>query len=140
MTFSDFIDIEFPLNPDIVYVLYFRKKNDSKETFFYVRQSSRNIGRFGDYVKAGFAAPTDFKVGEAIRHLRKLGCFVGVKYKVSSNRKVEEKDIMQALEKSYKLLNDLDGYDYKKADENNERLKVHTFINKIYEESGAKAI
>ena len=44
-------------------------------------QSSRHVGRFGDYVAAKFTASTDFKVGEAVRQLRDHGCKVFIRYK-----------------------------------------------------------
>lgn len=130
--FDGFKDIEFPRYRDIIYAIYFRE-ND-KDTYFYVGESSRHIGRLGDYLSAKFSAPTDFKVGEAIKYLLCIGYEVGVKYKESQNRKVDEKSVLDELSKNSKMLNDLPGYDYKTADERQERLKIHDFIRSLFRE------
>lgn len=127
--FDDFNDIEFPRSGDIIYVIYFRA-ND-KNRYFYIGQSSRNIGRLGDYLSAKFSASTDFKVGEAIKYLFSIGYKVGVKYKESKNREVDEKSLLDELRKKYKMLNDLPGYDYQTADETIERLKIHDFVRSL---------
>ena len=70
---KDFIDVMFPQYKKIVYILYFKDKNTNIEIPFYIGESSRGIGRFYDYLMAQFAASTDFKVGEAIRHFQGQG-------------------------------------------------------------------
>lgn len=130
--FEGFNDIEFPLYRDIVYAIYFREHD--KDTYFYVGESSRHIGRIGDYLSAKFSAPTDFKVGETIKYLLSIGYEVGVKYKESQSRKVDEKSVLDELRKNNKMLNDLPGYDYKTADERQERLKIHEFIRGLVRE------
>jgi len=128
--FEGFNDIEFPRYRNIVYAIYFREHD--KDTYFYVGESSRHIGRLGDYLSAKFSAPTDFKVGEAIKYLLSIGYEVAVKYKESQSRKVDEKSVLDELSKNSKMLNDLPGYDYKTADERQERLKIHEFIRGLF--------
>jgi hypothetical protein len=130
--FEGFKDIEFPRYSDIVYAIYFREHD--KDTYFYVGESSRHIGRLGDYLSAKFSASTDFKVGEAIKYLLSIGYEVGVKYKESQNRKVDEKSVLDELRRNSKMLNDLPGYDYNTADERIERLKIHEFIRGFFRE------
>lgn len=135
MEFLDFTDMVFLEDKQIVYVLYF-KSDDRKEIVpFYVGESARGIGRFGDYVSAQFTASTDFKVGEAIRYLRSLRLVVGIKYKVSQYREAEEKKLIAALRKERQLLNDLKGYDYKLANEDDERAKVREFIMELVQKN-----
>lgn len=130
--FDDFNDIEFPRSGDIIYVIYFRA-ND-KDRYFYVGETCRNIGRLGDYVSGEFSAQTDFKVGEAVKYLFSFGYKVRVKYKESQNRQVDEKSLLDELRKKYKMLNDLPGYKYQKADERKERLRIHDFMMRLLQE------
>jgi len=136
INYSEFLDMEFPRRKEIVYILYCRQKDDQQEIPFYVGESSRGIGRFCDYLSAQFAAPTDFKVGEAIRHLNDLGFTVHVRYKESRDRRNEEKEIIRSLGGSYRLLNDLKGFNYKKSDPNNERKSVHHFVDELVQQTG----
>ncbi|MFC1826223.1 hypothetical protein ACFLYZ_02385 [Thermodesulfobacteriota bacterium] len=128
--YSDFHDIEFPRNPNIVYIIYIVKDGD--EIPIYVGESSRNIGRFGDYVSAKFSASTDFKIGEAIKYIRTFDYSVRIKYKetLDRDRKNKEREILSNFSGRYHLLNDLSGYDYLNADELDERLKIHEFVRK----------
>jgi len=125
---DNFVEIPFPANGDIVYIIGIKRGNRFHP--FYIGQSSRNIGRFGDYLKANFSAPTDFKVGEAIKYFFKKRCEVVIKYRESQNRTEDE----NALIKKYKesgasLLNVLQGYDYRRDDESKEREKVQEFVD-----------
>lgn len=133
ISLEDFKDIEFPLESDfsVVYIIYFRR--DSKDIYFYVGETSRYIGgRLGDYVRANFNAATDFKVGEAIRYLRGLGLYVGVRYFATLNRKEVEASLENELKsKGYKLLNDLKGYRYEESTEKHERKRIHDFMSKL---------
>jgi len=130
--FDDFRDIEFPRNPYIVYIIYIVK--DAEEIPIYVGESIRNIGRFGDYVSANFTAPTDFKVGEAVKYILNCRYNVRIKYKETLDRKNKEREILSDLRRRYSLLNDLPGYDPKTADERKERLKIHDFIRGLFQE------
>lgn len=130
--FSAFQEIEFPRHRDIVYILHY-VRNDVPLPF-YVGESSRHVGRLGDYVSANFTAATDFKVGEAARHLLGQGLRVVVKFQESANRKADEKRILQELRRTYRLLNDIPGYNYEKADETDERKRIHRFIDEILED------
>ncbi|MBX6421240.1 MAG: hypothetical protein IRZ06_09575 [Nevskia sp.] len=90
------------------------------------------LGRFGDYQAANFKAATDFKVGEAVRHLRRRGCEVAIFYKASADRLGEERDLLaQARQEHIPLLNGLPGYDYQTADEDEELQRVRDFVNKV---------
>jgi hypothetical protein len=128
---NTFQSLDFPKHRDIVYVLCYKRNNDDKICPFYIGESSRHVGRLGDYLSANFSASTDFKVGEAIRYLHQLGCHVEVKFKESSDRKSEEKSLLQEVKKTYKLLNDLDGYNYKIANSDEEKSRIHVFIDEI---------
>lgn len=129
---NTFQTLDFPKHRDIVYVLCYKRNDDNKIFPFYIGESSRHVGRLGDYVSANFSASTDFKVGEAVRYLQQLGCHVEVKFKDSSDRKSEEKALLQEFQKTYKLLNDLDGYNYKTANSDEERLRIRTYIDEIF--------
>jgi len=131
MDFSDFKELEFPPTSDIVYILYFRRPDDNSEVPFYVGVSSRHIGRIGDYVSAKYSAQTDYKVGEAIKLMRSSGLYIGIKYKETMNRKKEEREIINKLGEDYLLLNVLKGYDYKKSNKEQDKNKIHEFVQKI---------
>lgn len=131
MDFSDFKDFEFPNSSDIVYIVYFRKPYDNSEVPFYVGMSTKHIGRFGDYLSANYSAPTDYKVGKAIQYMRDFGLNVGIKYKETNNYKEEEKELINKLRKNYLLINDLPGFDYKRANENQEKIKIHEFVQQL---------
>jgi len=131
--FSTFKEMEFPQHRDIVYVLHYIHGESAKPIPFYVGESSRHVGRFGDYVSANFSAATDFKVGEAVKYLRKKGLRVVIKFQESPDRKEEEKRILQYIRSTFKLLNDLKGYRYGDSDVSSERLKIQKFIDEILE-------
>lgn len=122
----------FPDDGEIVYVILYKRKNSGNFTPLYVGQSTRNIGRFGDYVKANFRAPTDFKVGRTVKLLRNAGCDIIIRYTASNEHKVEEK----ALIKKYRsrgitLLNDFPGYNYKFSSEENEEIRLRDFVSAL---------
>ncbi len=131
--FDAFEEMEFPKHRDIVYVFHYVGVESGELLPFYVGESSRHVGRFGDYMSANFSASTDFKVGEAVKYLRQRGLRVVVKFKESLDRKGEEKRILQHLRGTFRLLNDLKGYRYGSADANGERLKIQRFIDQILE-------
>jgi len=137
-TFSNFTDIDFPNHKEIVYIFYFKVKAGGDDIPLYVGETSRGVGRFGDYISAKFTAATDFKVGEAIRYLTSLGFSVRIKYKEFSNRKMEEKTIINLLQSKSRLLNELEGFQYKNANEHDERLKIKNFIDILVQEKGIK--
>lgn len=143
MDFAEFNNkIDFPLNPNIVYVFVIVDSNE-KIIPFYVGESSRNIGRIGDYVSAKFSASTDFKVGEAIKYLLQKKIKIKFLFKESENRKSEEKRLIEEYENfltekygDLKLLNHFDGYNYKNAEENKERQKIREFVDKFINKIG----
>jgi len=93
--FRDFRTIDFPKKSHIVYVIgiNFRRRFVP----FYVGQSSRHVGRLGDYVSANVTAFTDFKVGVAIMHLTRRGYRILVKFKASDDPIQEEKQLCQLI-------------------------------------------
>jgi len=130
--FREFSEMPFPEDGSIVYVLCFKRAGSSDYVPFYVGESSRHVGRFGDYVAAKFTASTDFKVGEAVRQLRNHGCSVSIRYKCIGDRREEEKSIIQKLEANgLKLLNSMVGYSYLKANEPDERIRVKEFTTEV---------
>lgn len=135
MIYPDFKDIEFPKSSDIVYILYFRHQDDGIDIPFYVGESSRHFGRFGDYISANFTAATDFKVGEAIKYIQSFKFHVGAQYKETNNRKEEEKQIIKELSEDYLLLNDLAGFHYSSANIHEEKIRIHNFVGRIINES-----
>ena len=134
---QEFEELPFPKQSDIVYVLCFTNPLAQTEPIpFYVGESSRHVGRIGDYVAAKFSASTDFKVGEAVKHFRALGFEVKVMYKESKDRKAEEDALIKSLEgKSFLLLNKMKGYDYRVDGEKAERKKVQNFVDEIVKAS-----
>lgn len=138
--FSDFQEMEFPRHRDIVYVFHYVTDKVPEPVPFYVGESSRHVGRFGDYMSANFSASTDFKVGEAVKYLRKCGARIVVKYKETHDRREDEKLLLHKLRRSVKLLNDLKGYRYGEADIDDERHRVHSFIDELLAASGTKQV
>jgi hypothetical protein len=122
--------IEFPKKSDIVYTVGFQK--DGEFVPIYVGESTRNVGRFGDYVSAKFSAQTDFKVGIAAKHLQLLGFGVFIKYGETSNRKADEESLKREYQaKGYKLLNGRFGYRYERADRKEMKEKITTFVDEV---------
>ena len=122
---------EVPTQNNIVYVLYYIKPDEAAEIPFYVGESTRHLGRLGDYLSAKFSASTDFKVGVAIRQFRSLGFQVGIKYRESSKRRDDEKEVIKQLRQQFKLLNDLPGYDYKRSNEEEQIIIIQNFVSEI---------
>lgn len=135
---SDFMEIDFPRHKEIVYVLYFTDPDRSFDIPFYVGETSRGVGRFGDYLSAKFSAPTDFKVGEAVRYLTDRGFTVKIRYKESPERKMEERAAIDELQKVTRLLNELQGFNYTTADEEVERVRLHEFLGVLVKEKGTR--
>ena len=129
--FNEFAEMHFPNHRDIIYVLLYVREGKGQPIPLYVGQSSRHIGRFGDYLSANFSASTDFKVGEAVRYLRSEGHSVVIRYRESDDRKRDERTVINNLRKTFPLLNDLEGYNYQCADEEQERLKIRAFIDHL---------
>ena len=134
MTFEDFTVLDFPRRGGMVYVLFWIT-DEVMQTPFYVGETDRFFGRMDDYDRPVFACPTDFRVGEAIKHLKNArNCRIIVKFKPSSDhrreRRKEENQIIQDLngEERY-LLNELPGYNYVKASEENVRLAIQRFCD-----------
>jgi hypothetical protein len=97
----------------------------------YVGQTGRLCGRIGDYTMAEFHAPTDFRVGEAIKYLRtQKMCRVDFFYRPSEAHLQDEKVLIREfLLAGYTLLNFLAAFDYKTANRDEERSLVHRFCD-----------
>jgi hypothetical protein len=131
-SFEEYQTISFPSDRDIVYIIGIEEK--ARFIPIYVGESSRNIGRFGDYISAQFTAPTDFKVGVAIKYLMKKGHKVVIKYRNSSDRRKDQDDVIREIKTAgFRLLNDLQGYDYTTANRDEETRKIEDFIEGIIE-------
>jgi hypothetical protein len=126
-----FITIPFPKDEDIVYILSYRRGEDEPAPF-YVGESRRSTRRIGDYLTAQFAAPTDFKVGTAIKALQAAGCEVLVHYKLSNNRRQDEKAWIERLTgEGYALLNHERSFNHKTAKEDEERARIQMFVQSL---------
>lgn len=135
MDYSDFNEFVFPRHGDIIYVIGFKRDRvnaiEQKTHFipFYVGESTRSVGRFGDYIASKFTASTDFKVGQAIQYLHERGCEVVVRYKGSLDRIADERALIHSIKNTgHKLLNDLGSYIYTEASQAEERERVVQFI------------
>ncbi len=125
---EEFLTIEFPQNISVVYIIYFI--NGGYNIPFYVGETGRLLGRISDYMIANFKAQTDFKVGEAIRYFQETGYKIIIKYKISDERKSEQDKVIREFKNSgWILLNDLKGYDYKKASKKDELMRVKDFCD-----------
>lgn len=134
MNFEGFDSIE--LSPrdgrGFVYVLCWT--DGTKETPFYVGQTQAIFGRMNDYHWADFQASTDFRVGEAVKHLCAKGFRVTAKYRVSgasrTEREKEERELIKSLDaEGIVLLNSLSGYNYRDSLPADQRTKIQNFID-----------
>jgi hypothetical protein len=83
-----------------------------------------------DYYWANFQASTDFRVGEAVKHLRTMNLPVVAMYKPSAERHREEQNTIDLLhDAGTHLLNDLPSYDYRTATDAVERIRVQEFMD-----------
>ena len=115
---------------DHVYVLVVEWKVSSMP--LYVGQTTLLSRRIGDYVGASFQAPTDFKVGEAIKYLTGLAYKIHCYYHaLSAPRKDEKALIRDLLLEGCILLNFLGGYAYKTASKTDEQKIIHLFCDMI---------
>jgi len=119
------------------YVYVFCWIRDGDESAFYVGQTKRLAGRMNDYYLAQFAACTDFRVGEAVRYLRdSKKCRIVVRYRVSTEMRKDEYGLIRELHLSgVRLMNDFSSYDYRTADETEERAAVQRFCDVIISKS-----
>jgi len=137
MNFDGFTTIDFAprSGPGFVYVLCWVAEEG--EVPFYVGETQSAWGRLNDYYWADFQASTDFKVGEAVKHLYAGNRRVIAKYKASTDRLRDQNAIIAALRAEGRtLLNDCRGYNYRTADENNERVRIREFIDALLSNNG----
>lgn len=130
MNFEGFSAVDFPpINREVPgFVYIFCWIAGSEEVPFYVGQTTRIWGRLDDYYWAMFSACADFRVGEAIRYLGMRGYRVVVKYKPSTEPRVEERKLIEDLRPP---LNRLSGFNFQTANEADERLRVHQFLDTL---------
>lgn len=114
-----------------VYAIFWRL--NGIDTPFYVGQTLRLAERMGDYCWADFKAPTDFRIGEAIRYFRDIKNYsVQLKYRRSEMTMTEERFLIRSLHLlGILLLNDFGGYDYRSAQPEEERRMVHLFCEAL---------
>ncbi len=94
----------------------------------YIGQTRRLLGRVGDYQVAQFQAPTDFRVGEAIRYFSDRKHSVTFMYKQTEFHLKDEKALIrELLLNGCMLLNFLGSFDYNNASVEDERKLVHRF-------------
>jgi hypothetical protein len=84
-----------------------------------------------DYCLAQFQASTDFRVGEAVSYLRGTkGYQIVLRYRASAEPAKDEYHLIRKLQLSgFRLLNDLLGYNYRTAQETDERAAVQQFCD-----------
>lgn len=130
--------VEFPKRAHVVYVLFY---GDGDGIPFYVGETASFIGRMTDYLRATFAAATDFKVGGAVRYLAENNIRVRVGYQEHLDRaaaRAAETHLIKRLgEDRVPLLNDIGGYDYRTAVADEERKRVHGFCDRHILQKGS---
>ena len=85
-----------------------------------------------DYCSAQFKAPTDFRVGEAIRYFREKKYQVKLLYKASENPSKDEYELVRELQVSgLRLINGLAGYKYNTTLLDKERGYIRRFCDLI---------
>ena len=135
---ENFTTIPFPEDKDIVYVLRFKRPDETKTIPLYVGESGRGTRRIGEYVSAQFAAATDFKVGVAVRTLRTAGCDIFVSYQSSKNRRADEAELISRYtSEGHKLLNAEPSYNYKSAEKAAEQARIEQFVAMLLQNSSA---
>ena len=109
-----------------VYVLFW--KHADRQVPFYVGQTNRLAERICDYLAANYAASTDFKVGEAIKYLRRRKLDVTLAYMRSDDCRHEERYWIRSLHLAgFMLLNDFGGYNYKSDQVSSELLALQNY-------------
>jgi len=134
MKFEGFQTVDFsPLNPSVpgfVYVVLWVCNGEERP--FYVGQTKRIWGRLDDYYWAQFPACTDFRVGEVVKCLSSQGYRIIVKYKSCAEPLKEERALINQLAvEKWQLLNKFPAYDYHTANEDEERVALKRFVDKL---------
>ena len=132
MNMEEFSVVDFQPRSGLgfVYILYWIF--GEKHVPFYVGQTQAIWGRLNDYYWADFQAPTDFRVGEAVKYLHAKGFRITVKYKISDDRQKEERSIIREFRaQGVRLLNDRRGYDYRTSKKDRERSKIQGYIDTL---------
>jgi hypothetical protein len=133
---QDFSVVDFPpaIGPGFVYVLSWLSGDE--EIPFYVGETQSIWGRLNDYYWAQFQASTDFRVGEAVKHLHLKSLRIVARYRSSEDRRKEERAIIDQIHADgRRLLNDVRGYDYRTAREDEERTRVRQCIDSLVDAS-----
>lgn len=133
----DFSAVNFPPKSGTGFIYILCWLSGDEEVPFYVGETQSIWGRLNDYYWAQFQAPTDFRVGEAVRYLSTKNIHVVARYKPSVDRSCKERAIINELRaEGRRLLNDLPVYDYRTADEEQERIGVQKQVDWIIGLSG----
>ncbi len=123
---------DFPIVEAVVYVLILQR--EGSKVPFYVGQATNLHNRLRDYMSPQIAVTTDFKVGEAIKYFQEQGFGIEVAVKRgltdTKQRRTEESRTIGILKNhSYKLLNDLGGFNYKTVNKEDERNRVKIYCD-----------
>ena len=149
-TFDGFTAVDFPplknfapIHADgFVYTLFWC--HSGLDVPFYVGETGRLVERMNDYCVAGFRACTDFRAGEAIRYLREVKNYrIVARYKPSESRKNDEKNLIrQLLLLGVRLLNSFPSYNYRVANETDERTAIQNYCDMLikFENSGLEKL
>ena len=92
-----------------VYVIYAAKEGDRVP--FYIGQSNNIAGRLGDYARASFKAPTDFRVRSTAELLQQAGYEIVIEIERTAEPRAKENELLEKY-KDRPLLNWVDSYDY----------------------------
>jgi hypothetical protein len=101
----------------------------------YVGQTGNIQHRFAEYCYSDWYAPTDFRVGSAVKYFSSLQASIELFFNeipgdsASVRRRAEHKLIREFLLNGMPLLNSLSAYDYKTASRDDERKIVERFCD-----------
>jgi hypothetical protein len=123
--------LEFPSRVGVVYAFFLINGHD--EVPFYVGQTQRFMGRMDEYHRGSFQATADFVVGEAVKYLKDVHYRrIVVCYSECRDPRAEEvRYLRQVRDHKIPLLNDLEKYDYRTADSQHERVRIHEFCDRL---------
>ena len=116
-----------------VYVIYAARGDDKIP--FYVGQSKNIAARLGDYARAAFKAPPDFKVGRTVRLLEERGYEILVEIEWTSDRRARESELIKRHRHSNRpLLNDEQAasYNYNTAKEDEVLSKLEEYVRENF--------
>lgn len=116
----------------VAYVIYAARGDDKIP--IYVGESEKVIARLGDYVRAQFGAPTDFKVGRTARLLEERGYEILVEIEKTPDRRARERELIEK-HGDRPLLNSIASYDYKTANEDEYLSVLEEYVRENFSDS-----